>query len=237
MKVVAINGSPRKKWNTYTLLEKVLEGATSKGAETELINLYDLDFKGCVSCFYCKRKGIEHGKCALKDDISPIIEKLKDVDAIVFGSPIYFMNMTAGLTAFLERFLFSNFLYDDQYTSQLNKKIQSGIIYTMNITEELAKTVELSRGYQFYERAIGNVLGIQPKSLYAYNTYQFADYSKYEASFFSEEDKAKYKEEQFPIDCENAFNMGVEFANNYHSKSYELVEKDERHKVDFGDGQ
>ena len=49
MKVIAINGSPRRNWNTATLLEKTLEGAASEGAETELIHLYDLDFKGCIS--------------------------------------------------------------------------------------------------------------------------------------------------------------------------------------------
>ena len=51
MKVMAINGSPRKKWNTATLLDKALEGAASQGAETELIHLYDLNYKGCISCF------------------------------------------------------------------------------------------------------------------------------------------------------------------------------------------
>jgi len=56
MKVMAFNGSPRKKWNTATLLEKALEGASSKGAETELIHLYDLNYKGCISCFSCKMK-------------------------------------------------------------------------------------------------------------------------------------------------------------------------------------
>jgi len=46
MKVIAINGSLRKKWNTATMLERALEGAASGGAETELIHLYDLNFKG-----------------------------------------------------------------------------------------------------------------------------------------------------------------------------------------------
>ena len=59
MKVMAINGSPRKEWNTATLLEKALEGAASQGAETELIHLYDLSFKGCKSCFACKTRGGE----------------------------------------------------------------------------------------------------------------------------------------------------------------------------------
>lgn len=59
MKIIAINGSPRKNRNTATLLNKALEGAASQGAETELIHLYDLNYKGCVSCFACK---IKNGK-------------------------------------------------------------------------------------------------------------------------------------------------------------------------------
>ena len=56
MKVMAFNGSPRKKkWNTVTLLKSALEGAASVGAETELVQLYDLDFSGCISCFSCKK--------------------------------------------------------------------------------------------------------------------------------------------------------------------------------------
>ena len=54
MNILAINGSPRKKWNTATLLEKALEGAAAQGATTELVHLYDLDYKGCTSCFACK---------------------------------------------------------------------------------------------------------------------------------------------------------------------------------------
>jgi multimeric flavodoxin WrbA len=57
MKVIAINGSPRKKWNTAKLLNKVLEGAESQEAEIELVNLYDLEYKGCESCFSCKAIG------------------------------------------------------------------------------------------------------------------------------------------------------------------------------------
>lgn len=73
MKIIAINGSSRKKWNTATLLEKALEGAATQGAETELIHLYDRDFKGCSSCFACKLKGGKsYGKCAMKDDLTRI---------------------------------------------------------------------------------------------------------------------------------------------------------------------
>ncbi len=70
MKVIAINGSPRETWNTATLLQKALDGAKSMGADTKLIHLYDLNFKGCSSCFACKRKGSGYiGHCAMKDDL------------------------------------------------------------------------------------------------------------------------------------------------------------------------
>jgi multimeric flavodoxin WrbA len=52
MKAIGVNGSPRKKWNTATLLKKALEGAASEGAKTALVHLYDLDYKGCISCFW-----------------------------------------------------------------------------------------------------------------------------------------------------------------------------------------
>jgi hypothetical protein len=74
MRVLAINGSPRKKWNTATLLQNALDGAASQGAETELVHLCDLDFKGCTSCFACKLKsGKSYGKCAVQDGLTSVL--------------------------------------------------------------------------------------------------------------------------------------------------------------------
>jgi multimeric flavodoxin WrbA len=87
VKVLEINGSPRKKWNTATLLEKALEGAASLGAETELIHLYDLDFKGCKSCFACKLKGGKsYGKCVINDGLTPFLGKLANVNDFLLVS-------------------------------------------------------------------------------------------------------------------------------------------------------
>jgi len=94
MKVIAVNGSPRKNWNTHILLEKCLDGAKEIGAETELINLYDMNFKGCTSCFACKRKGITIDKCVMKDDLEAIIQEICECDVLVLGSPIYFSSIT-----------------------------------------------------------------------------------------------------------------------------------------------
>src|ERR1035441_9375296 len=90
MEIIAFNGSPRKTWNTATLLEKALEGAASQGATTKLVHLYDLNFKGCRSDFSCKFiGGSNYGKCAVKDDLEPLLREIEKADAIVLGSPIY----------------------------------------------------------------------------------------------------------------------------------------------------
>jgi multimeric flavodoxin WrbA len=84
MKVMAVNGSPRKAWNTATLLKKALKGAASQGAETELVHLYDLNFKGCISYFACKtRGGKSYGRCAVKDDLKPLFKKIEAADALM----------------------------------------------------------------------------------------------------------------------------------------------------------
>ena len=111
MKIIAINGSPRPNGNTVTLLERAMEGARSQGAGTKRVDLYRLNYKGCVSCFYCKRKDKPHGTCAVRDDLSPILMELKEADALLLGTPIYFDNITSGTVAFLERFLFSNYIW------------------------------------------------------------------------------------------------------------------------------
>ncbi len=207
-KLFAINGSPRRNENTAQLLKAAMQGAEEAGAETEIVNLYSLNFKGCVSCFACKLKGREHGICAVKDDLSPILEQIKQADAIVFGSPIYFMNLTAGMVAFLERFLFSNYLYTIENSSVFPKSMPSAYFYTMNATKEQATQFHLEEKIGFYDIGTANMLKVKPQRLMAYNTVQFKDYSKYEASMFSEEDKRAYHDANWSRLCDEARQIG-----------------------------
>ena len=94
MKAIAVNGSPRKGWNTDMLLQQALKGAADAGAETELIQLSDLKFSGCRSCFACKRAGAETGRCMWKDDLQPVFDKMLAADAVFMGSPIYLGNVS-----------------------------------------------------------------------------------------------------------------------------------------------
>ncbi|EKQ53638.1 MULTISPECIES: flavodoxin family protein [unclassified Clostridium] len=214
MKIIAINGSPRKTWNTATLLNKALEGAASQGADTELIHLNDLKYRGCISCFACKRKDGQHGKCAMKDDLTDILEKLETADAIIFGSPIYYMSITAGMNALLERFLYSHSIYSSKVPTVYPRKIRAGFIYTMNATEKQIEQFGLKQSLSLRENMIAKTIGRPLESLYSCDTYQFSDYDKYESSLFSKEAKAKQKSEQFPIDCQKAFKMGITLATN-----------------------
>ena len=214
MYIIAINGSPRKNGNTATLLNKALEGASSQGATTELINLYDLNFKGCVSCFACKLKGGKsYGKCAYKDELTLVLDKIESADAVILGSPIYFSDVTGEMRSFIERLVFQYLVYDENYSSLNDKRKPIGFIYTMNAPESMIKEIEYDRIISRYENYFEKFMG-PTESLLATDTYQFSDYSKYVATAFDAAAKAKRRQEVFPQDCQKAFAMGIRFASD-----------------------
>lgn len=212
MNVLAINGSPRKGWNTATLLNKTLEGAASQGADTELIHLYDLNFKGCISCFACKLKGGKsYGKCAYQDDLTPILDKIDKADAVILGSPIYLGNVTGEMRSLMERMVFQYLVYDENYSSLVVNKKAIGFIYTMNIREDMLQEWGYDRVFLANETIFARIFGAS-ESLVVTDTYQFTDYSNYVVTAFDEAAKAKRRQAVFPKDCEKAFDMGVRFV-------------------------
>ena len=210
MNFYAINGSPRKKGNTAEVLKKALEGVHSllPAAGTELVHLYDLDFTGCRSCFACKRKGgASYGRCAVRDGLPPLLEKLADADGIIFGSPVYFHSITGKMRMFFERLLFQYFVYDADYSALSPKRMPTAFVYTMNVPYQVMLESHYTESFQSMESFIQRVFS-KPETLYVNDTYQFSDYSKYKADRFSETDKARHREQQFPIDCQKAFELG-----------------------------
>lgn len=215
MQIYAINGSPRKKGNTGKILANVLEGAAEARGDvlTETINLYDYRYVGCISCFECKRiGGPSYGKCAPKDDIHQLLQNVLHADIVVFGSPIYFSDITGMMRSFLERLLFPCFVYDKNYTSIAPKKLHSAMIYTMNVPEAMMVEMGYPGRLKPMEGFIGHCFGHEPKILHVNDTWQFKDYSKYESSAFDPVHKAKMRDEQFPKDCEAARKLGVELV-------------------------
>ena len=211
MKVMAINGSPRKNWNTDTLLKKVLEGAASAGAETEMVYLYDLKFRGCVSCMTCKLKnGKSLGRCALKDDLTAVLERAHEADAVVLGSPIYFSDVTGEMRSFLERFLFQYLNYDD-FSKPLSTPKKTALVFTMNVPESKLDEYNYRGLFQRHENLM-KVFFRVCTTLLSTDTLQVNDYGKYHLAGFDGEAKRLRRETVFPKDCRKAFELGVKLA-------------------------
>jgi multimeric flavodoxin WrbA len=209
MRVMAINGSPRKKWNTATLLEKALEGAASLGAETELIHLYDLNYKGCISCFACKTKGHKsYGKCAVQDDLTPFFKKIEGVKALILGSPIYVGISTGEMRSFFERLLYPYLTYTDPPQTLFPGKISTGFIYTMNVSEEEMTKRGYVHEFNRTEMLLQRIFGAS-ETLISCDTYQFEDYAKYVSGLYDPVKKAVRRKEIFPRECQKAFEMGT----------------------------
>ncbi len=134
----------------------------------------------------------------MKDGLLRFLQRLKETDILLLGSPIYYDNITSGMVAFLERFLFSNYIYSEEIPTVFPKVLPAGFLYDMNITQEQAQKVHLYSNLEKYQRSITEVLGCRPELLYAYNTWQFSDYFKYESSIFSGNGKTKAKRRTVP---------------------------------------
>ena len=102
MKVIAFVASPRKNGNSDILAEHFLEGAKSKGANTEKIYLYDHTINPCQGCY--KNCWINPNDCTrFQDDMNQLISKMLSSDLILFVSPVYMASYTSQLTVFFER--------------------------------------------------------------------------------------------------------------------------------------
>ena len=209
MKLLAINGSPRKSWNTAQLLEQVAEGANSAGAEAELVHLRDCgQFKGCISCFHCKDpKGKYYGRCAVNDTLTPLLEAAHTADALVLGTPVYFHAETGLMRNFLERLWFQYHVYSNKKGPLSPRKKATALVYTMNVSE----TDIPARGY---DRTIETAKSLMERFFapcevfLCTDTRQFKDYAKYETDYFNAEAKLKRHAEVFPKELERAFAMG-----------------------------
>ena len=102
MKVVAFNGSARKKGNTTILLNLVLDELKKKKIETELIQLAGKPLQGCIACYKCFQN--KDKRCAVKKDaLNEYLQKMIEAGGILLGSPTYFADISAGMKALIER--------------------------------------------------------------------------------------------------------------------------------------
>ena len=207
-KIIIIDGGPRKNMNTAKLLQSFVEGAKSAGSETEVktIRLYDLDYKGCMSCMACKLKGNAQNICRFKDALTPLLEEIAQADGLVLGSPIYFGEVTGQMRAFLERLSFPWLSYND-YSLTAPKRMPVILVETMNGTPERNN----SNHFGSMEWCITTALG-EPQRIIAYNTTQVANYGNYELGGFSEEAKHAWRDAHWEEDMQKAYEAGRQMA-------------------------
>jgi multimeric flavodoxin WrbA len=99
MKILGISGSPHIEGNTVTLLKEALKGVQVEGAEAELFSIVGKTISPCEGCGACFEKGV----CKIKDDMQVLYAKLLEADGIIFGTPVYFWDMTAQAKAVIDR--------------------------------------------------------------------------------------------------------------------------------------
>ena len=123
MKTVAFNGSARKGGNTAMMLDTVLEELQDEGIETEVVDLADLELGGCTACYKCHET--QDGRCVIDDDdMNMCIEKMREAEGILIGSPTYFADVSTETKALIDRCGFVAKANDDM----LARKVGAGVM-------------------------------------------------------------------------------------------------------------
>jgi multimeric flavodoxin WrbA len=103
MKVLIINGSPRKEGNTSIALDEVCKTLHAEGIETETIHVGHKDIHGCIACNKCK----ETGKCVFNDIVNEVAPKFEAADGLIIGAPVYYASPAGAVIPFLDRLFYS----------------------------------------------------------------------------------------------------------------------------------
>ena len=206
MKVVAINGSPRKNWNTSILVKEAAEGARASGADVVEYDLYDLDFKGCVSCFGCKL-GNNKGRCVYNDDLAQVLEDIRTADGLIMGSPNYLGDISAGLRALYERLVFQYITYKVEPRSYNDRSIPVLLIMTSNVPEEAYTQIGYEALLERYKQTLDSFVG-PTEILISGDTLQVNDYERYDWTMFDPAKKIAHRETEFPKERKKAYEMG-----------------------------
>ena len=105
MKVLLFNGSCNERGCTYTALKEIADALGNNGIESEIIQVGKGPIRDCIGCGACRKLG---GQCVFKDDIvNEAIEKAKDADGFIFGSPVYYAHPSGRLLSFMDRLFYA----------------------------------------------------------------------------------------------------------------------------------
>ena len=210
-KIVAINASPRRAWNTAALVREAAMGAEAEGAEVKYLDLYSLGaFTGCVSCFGCKTP--EHlGQCVCRDALTPVLEEIRSADGLILGTPNYLGDISAGLRALYERLIFQSLSYKTEPRIYSDRSIPVLFIMTSNASEEFYGKIGYDRMLDGYRSTLGWIVG-PTRIMVSGDTLQVNDYEKYGWTMFDPATKKARHEEIFPAELKKAHSLGTELV-------------------------
>ncbi len=212
MKVIAINGSPRKGWNTHMLLSQALEGASSKGASTTMVNLCDLPATGCASCLMCQRRGAgAGGLCTLQDALLPTLSAIPECDALLLGSPVYFGEVSGMMRCFLQRLLYPRLFCGASCPPPAGRALPTAFVYTTNAPG----AAFAQRGYE--ARMLGRASLLSRlmgscRTLCVTETLQVQRFFCHEPARAGEEGRLQGRAQLLPEDFRRAFALGADMV-------------------------
>lgn len=136
-KVLILSGSPRKGGNSDMLCDEFKRGAEEAGNEVEKIRVAERKIGYCRACYYCRD---HQGKCAIKDDMAEVLQKMIDADVIVLASPVYFYSIDAQLKAVIDRTV-------ARWTEVKGKEFYYIVTCADGDESSTERTIECFRGY------------------------------------------------------------------------------------------
>ncbi len=184
------------------------------GADTEFIDLFDLNYRDCIGCCSCKLKGRKsYGHCMLNDDLKPLLERIEESDVLVLGSPIYFGNLSGQMRSFTDRLLFQYLDYSGMSIGPRPKNFKLALIATMNVNDEIYAERGFKDTLTSFAGMMGRTLG-SCELLTLTNTVLFDDYSKYVYLMPDKEEKSNRAEKISAEDLQRAFDLGVRLTKS-----------------------
>lgn len=199
MKTIVINADPKRKGVNAQLAKSAANGAESVGAEVEYVDLYKLKLSGCRTCLICKNDE-ETCKCYWRDELSPLIERIFDADALIIGSPIFFASPSSHYMALLERLIYCIVSY--KTGNKFKGCVNVGLFYTINYP----------KGY--FEKSVRPHMKQSEDVLKMLNGKLvidvFSNISKND--YNNNPDVVESKEKQLALDLDRIFEIGAELS-------------------------
>ena len=172
MKITCLLGSPRVKGNSEIIARNFLEKAEAAGAETKVFALNKLKYRGCQGCMGCKSA---HEECVIKDDLTEVLDSVRDADVLILATPVYYGDITSQLKAFIDRtfcYLVPDF-HTNPHPSRLAKGKKLVFILTQgdpdekNFADIFSRYTTFLQWYGFDEKHLIRATGLIEKGAVA----------------------------------------------------------------------